>query len=35
MMIKSQRYEYNYGDYLGISLEGYAMDREVLEEQES
>lgn len=35
MMIKSQRYEYNYGDCLGISLEGYAMDREVLEEKDA
>lgn len=34
MMIKSQRYEYNYGDCLGISLEGYATDRKVLEEKE-
>lgn len=34
MMIKSQMYEYNYGEYLGISLEGYAMDRKVLEEQD-
>ncbi|MCI5926174.1 hypothetical protein [Streptococcus vestibularis] len=35
MMIKSQIYEYNYGEYLGISLEGYAVERKVLEEQES
>lgn len=35
MMIKSQRYEYNYGEYLGISLEGYAVGRELLEERES
>lgn len=34
MMIKSQRYEYNYGECLEISLEGYAMDRKVLEEQD-
>lgn len=35
MMIKSHRYEYNPGECLGISLEGYAMDRKVLEEQDS
>lgn len=34
MMIKSQRYEYNYGECLGISLEGYAVDGKVLEEQD-
>lgn len=35
MAIKSHRYEYSPGEALGISLEGYAVDREVLEECDS
>lgn len=35
MTIKRHSYEISPGEYLGISLEGYALDRKVLEEQDS
>lgn len=35
MAIKSQLYEYSTDEILGISLEGYAVNREVLEERDS
>ena len=35
MAVKRHSYEISPGEYLGISLEGYALDRKVLEEQDS
>lgn len=35
MAIKSQRYEYIPNEILGISLEGYVVNHEVLEERDS